>query len=220
MDDAAQRGAGEMEVTPEEARFLRGFFRRQFLPWAAGLVVISVTLSLALGDEDAVEVEVRTSSAVAQLRSENQKLVAEIEQISARLEAGLAARESESGNDLERRVEDAKHSVRMIEARITARLERRLDALEAKRANSQVAEAMAPAPLPRPVTGAPPPDASAWDVSQILDRLYAVEMAQQGGGSGTAAPARLGALEQRVARLESARAGSSLPADLAPPSSF
>jgi len=209
-----------MEVTPEEARFLRGFFRRQFLPWAAGLVVISVTLSLAFGDEDAVEVEARTSSAVAQLRSENQKLVAEIERISARVEAGLAARESESGNDLERRVEDAKHSVRMIESRITARLERRLDALEAKSASSQVAGTTAPTRLPRPVTGAPPPDASAWDVSQILDRLYAVEMAQQEGGSGAAAPARLGALEQRVARLESSSAGSQLPAELAPPSSF
>lgn len=209
-----------MEVTPEEARFLRGFFRRQLLPWAVGLVVISVTLSLALGDEDAVEVEARTSSAVAQLRSENQKLVAELERISARVETGLVARENESGNDLERRVEDAKHSVRMIESRITARLERRLDALEAKSANSQVAGTMAPTPLPRRATGAPPPDASAWDVSQILDRLYAVEMAQQEGGSGTPAPARLGALEQRVARLESSRAGSTLPADLAPPSSF
>ena len=216
MDDAAQGGGGELEVTPEEARFLRGFFRRQLRPWAVGLVALSVTLSLALGDEDAAEVEVRTSSAVAQLRSENQKLVAEIERISARLETGLAARESESGNDLERRVEDAKHSVRMIEARITARLERRLDSLEAKTAGGQVHGPMAAAPLPRPGTGAPPPDASAWDVSQILDRLYALEMSQQEVGSQARPSGRLGALEQRVARLEDSRVGQALPADMAP----
>ncbi|MGI9590489.1 MAG: hypothetical protein ACR2P8_03900 [Myxococcota bacterium] len=212
MDDAAHTGGGEMEVTPEEARFLRRFFRRQFLPWAAALLVFSVASTVLLGGGDAVEVEARTSAAVAQLRSENQKLTAELEMISTRLEAGLARRESSAGNDLERRVEDAKRNVRMIEARIAARLERRLDSLEARGSAAPSQATMAPRTTG---AGAPPPDASAWDVSQILDRLYAVEMAQQEGGgpSGT----RLRALEERVARLEVGDAGSTLPAELAPP---
>jgi len=209
-----------MDVTPEEARFLRRFFRRQFVPWAAALVVISVTISLLLGDEDAVEVEARTSAAVAQLRSENQKLVAEIEQLSARVESGMAAREDDSGNDLERRVEDARRNVRMIESRISARLERRLDALEAQGGQGAAMPPAAMAPARVPAAGAPPPDASAWDVSQILNRLYAVEMAQQEGGGSGRESARVRALEERVARLEARGAGATLPAELAPPPSL
>jgi predicted RND superfamily exporter protein len=217
MDDAALRGAGEMEVTAEEDRFLRRFFRRQLMPWAAALVVISVTLSLMLGDEDAVEVEARTSAAVAQLRSENQRLAAELEQLDARLAKGLSARESTSGNELERRIEDAKHNVRMIESRVTAKLERRLDSLEAQLGQGGAPASIASAPRPRPSAGAPPPDASAWDVSQILDRLYAVEMAQQEGGAGATDGRRLGEIEERIARLETSSSGLALPANLAPP---
>jgi cell division protein FtsB len=194
-----------MEVTPEEARFLRGFFRRQIMPWAVALLVISVTTSLLLGDTDTAEVEVRTSAAVAQLRSENQKLAAEIERLTSRLETGLAQAESEAGNDLERRLEDAKHNIRVIEARVTAKLERRIDAIEAQVGQGgagRVATLTQPGPAN---AAAPPPDASAWDVSQILDRLYAVEMAQQEAGSGSPANGgRLRSLEERVSRLEAA----------------
>ena len=213
MDDATHTGGGEMEVTPEEARFLRRFFRRQLLPWAAALVVVSIASALLLGGGDASQVEARASAAVAQLRAENQKLTAELEQLSTQVAAGVAMRESAAGNDLERRVEDAKRNVRMIESRITARLERRLDALEAASSAAPSQAAMAPR---TGGAGAPPPDASAWDVSQILDRLYAVEMAQQEGGGGPEG-SRLRALEERVARLEASTPGSTLPAELAPP---
>jgi DNA-binding protein H-NS len=206
-----------MEVTPEEARFLRRFFLRQFVPWAAALVVISVSASLLLGDEDASEVEARTSAAVAQLRSENQKLVEQLAGLGEQVDARLAARENDDGNDLERRIEDAKHNVRMIESRISAKLERRLDALEARASAGPAAGPASLAAAPRPAAGAPPPDASAWDVSQILDRLYAVEMAQQDGGASPRDAARMRALEERVARLEAGGSNAGFPAELAPP---
>jgi hypothetical protein len=87
------------------------------------------------------------------------------------MDAGLSAQDH-GANELERQVEDAKRSVRMIEARVIATTERRLDALE-----SQLA---ANAPSPAQATPAdPPPEAAAWDVSAILDRLYALEMSQE-----------------------------------------
>jgi hypothetical protein len=54
-------------------------------------------------------------------------------------------------------------------------------------------------------------------VSQILDRLYAVEMAQQEGGAGATDGRRLGEIEERIARLETSSSGLALPANLAPP---
>lgn len=209
MDDAPQAVAGEIEVSPEEKRFLARFFRRQILPWAGALLVISAAISLGFGGDDTREAEARTSSAVAQLRAENQKLRDEIERLSARVEADVSAKDSSSGNELERRIEDAKHNVRMIEARITAKLERRLDGLEA-----QLTDGVAAAPVSAGGSGvAPPPDASAWDVSQILDRLYAVEMSQQKRGTSAPNTAQLRALEARLSRLETP---STPPAELAP----
>jgi hypothetical protein len=83
----------------------------------------------------------------------------------------------------------------MIESRITAALERRIDALEVQ------------ASAPSESRGeAPPADVAAWDVSAILDRLYALEMRDAGGVSEH----RVSVLEERVAGLETSR--GSLPA--------
>jgi hypothetical protein len=115
-------------------------------------------------------------------------------------------------DELERRVEDAMQSVRMIESRVTAELDSRLDALEA------LSEGGALAAAPAPAVGPPSADASAWDVSTVLDRLYALEMRQEKDGlareaSERAGSARLDGLERRLAQIE----GQGDPAPAAPP---
>jgi small-conductance mechanosensitive channel len=163
---------GEMEVTPEEERFLKRFFRRQLLPYFAVLLVISLTSAWWPSEEEAAgALEARTSAALAQLRTENQRLRVALAALSERMDAGLSAQDH-GANELERQVEEAKRSVRMIEAQVIAATERRLDALE-----SQLA-ANAPSPAQAAPAG-PPPEAAAWDVSAILDRLYALEMRQE-----------------------------------------
>ncbi len=192
--------AEQMQVTPEEERFLKRFFRRQLLPYFAVLLAISVTSAWWPSDEEeAGALEARTSAALAQLRTENQRLRAALEALSERMDAGLSAQDH-GANELERQVEDAKRSVRMIEARVIAATERRLDALESRLA------AGAPKPsLTAPV--GPPPEAAAWDVSAILDRLYALEMRQEREAATQESDqlsraAQLAQLAVRIARLE------------------
>lgn len=172
-------------VSPEEKRFLAGFFRRQMLPWAAVLLVIPAAASWWLGGDDGSAREARTAAALAQVRTENQALRADLADLVARVDSGRVS--DRGGNELERRVEDAKQSVRMIEARVTAELDRRIDVLEARAASPSASG-----------ESGPPPDAAAWDVSAILDRLYALEMRDGVGVS----EARVVTLEGRVARLE------------------
>lgn len=186
----ATPGPEPIVVSPEEERFLERFFRRQMLPWAFVLLVIPVTAAWWLADDDGGAREARTSAGLAQVRTENQKLRAELVALTGRVDAGLSS--DHGADELDRRVADAKQSVRMIEARVTAALERRLDALEASVVHGAALPASGPA--------APPPDAAAWDVSAILDRLYALEM--RNGQS--ASEQRLAGIEQRVAHLESA----------------
>ncbi len=180
-------------VSPEEERFLAHFFRRQMLPWAGVLLVIPVTAIWWLAGDDGGAREARTAAAVAQVRTENQALRAQLAVLTEAFEAGRSS--GRGGDELERRVEDAKQSVRMIEARVTAALERRINALEAQASA-----------LPDSGQVAPPPDAAAWDVSAILDRLYALEMRN----GGRVSDHRVSVLEERIARLEAPTA--SLPA--------
>jgi small-conductance mechanosensitive channel len=206
------RGA-EMEVTPEEKRFLKRFFRRQLLPYFAVLLVISVTSAWwPSEEEEAGALEARTSAALAQLRTENQRLKAALETLSERMDTGLSA-EDNGANELERQVEDAKRSVRMIEARVIAATERRLDTLESQLATG------APEPS-RAAPSNPPPEAAAWDVSAILDRLYALEVRQEREAvtqetDQRSRAAQLAQLVARIARLE--RDQDSLPASPAAP---
>lgn len=179
-----------IEVSPEEARFLAHFFRRQILPWAAGLLLFPLAVSWWFGGDDGSAREARTAAALAQVRTENQALRADLAALMARSDSGQVS--GAGANELERRVEDAKQSVRMIEARVTAELDRRIDALEARGLSPAAAS-----------ESGPPPDAAAWDVSAILDRLYALEMRDGVGVSET----RVATLEGRVARLE----GSGMP---------
>ena len=213
MAEETDPRGGEIEVTPEEERFLKRFFRRQLLPYFAVLLVISVTsVWWPSEEEEAGALEARTSAALAQLRTENQRLKVTLAALSERMDAGLSVQDH-GANELERRVEDAKRSVRMIEARVIAATERRLDALE-----SQLA-AGAPEPSQAAPAG-PPPEAAAWDVSAILDRLYALEVRQEREAATretdqSSRAAQLAQLVARIARLE--RDQVSLPASPAAP---
>ena len=199
---------GEIEVTPEEKRFLKRFFRRQLLPYLAILLLILATSAWwPSGEEATGALEARTSAALAQLRTENQRLRAELAALSERMDAGLSAQD-DGANELERRVEDAKRSVRMIEARVIAATERRLDALEIQLAGG------GPSPA-GPALAGPPPEAAAWDVSAILDRLYALEVRQEQEVASRetdqrSRAAQLAQIAARVARLE--RSEAPLPA--------
>ena len=214
MADQIDPRGGEIEVSPEEKRFLKRFFRRQALPWFALAVVIALTSAWTArdGGDDGAR-EARMAAAVAQLRSENDQLREQLVALSQRMDSGLARRDG-GADELERRVEDAKRSVRAIESRVTAALDRRLDALE-----SQVVSGAAPRRTAQLPVGEPPPGASAWDVSAILDRLYALEGRQdevsrvleaEGHSRGT----RLARLEERISQLE--RGAATLPAARAP----
>jgi small-conductance mechanosensitive channel len=213
MAEGIDPRGGEIEVTPEEERFLKRFFRRQLLPYFAVLLVISVTAAWwPDGEQEAGALEARTSAALAQLRTENQRLRAALAALSERMDAGLSGQDR-GANELERRVEDAKRSVRMIEAQVLAATERRLDALE-----SQLG-AGAPGPS-RAAPAVPPPEAAAWDVSAILDRLYALEVRQEREAASReteqrSRAARLAQLAGRIARLEGGE--PPLPASLAEP---
>ncbi|MBW2267690.1 MAG: hypothetical protein JRH16_03860 [Deltaproteobacteria bacterium] len=203
-DSIDPQGAG-IEVSPEEKRFLRGFVRRQLVPWTLMLLAVGALGVGWRGGGDASDLEARTAAALAQVRNENQKLRAEL--VSLRSEMAGASASHSGGDELERRVEDAKANVRMIESRISAALERRINALEAGLARGATASASAEA--------GPPPEAAAWDVSAILDRLYALEM-REGQSGSAASDTRVAAVERRLIQLEAATQGVPLPAAPAP----
>lgn len=201
MSESTDPQGGGIEVSPEEVRFLRGFVRRQLVPWTIVVVAIAIGAAWSSRGGDSSDLEARTAAGLAQVRSENQKLRAELD--SLRVEIAANPGTTPVGDELERRVENAKANVRMIEARITAALERRINALESRVSTGATAAA-------GPASG-PPPDAAAWDVSAILDRLYALEMREGGGDSG-ATDGRIAQLERRVIQLEAAAQGVPIPA--------
>lgn len=192
MSEGTGPQGGEIEVTPEEERFLKRFFRRQVLPWFVLTAVIAVTSAWGLRSEGRDDtLEVRTTAAMAQLRADNERLGKQV----AALQERVDARPRSSGTDqLEESVENARRDVRMIEARVTAALDRRLDVIETRLGSLPQASAGDGAGLPS--------DASAWDVSSILERLYALEMRDGASGAGADATSRLADLERRLARIE------------------
>lgn len=200
MGDATDPRGGEVEITPEEERFLKRFFRRQALPFVLLLAAISVagavTAVVAAARHPHAEggeaLEARTAAALAQLRGENDKLRQRIDV----LEQGIAHRTGGvAPADLDRRMDDTQNGLHELEERVAGTLERRLDALEARLTDEGA----------RPSGAGTPSDVSASNASAILDRIYALERRQEQGGAarlGEASDGALSGLEQRVARLE------------------
>jgi hypothetical protein len=202
---AEEPQGAELEVSPEEERFLRRFFRRELRPYLLLMAVIAVTAMWwwpAGGDTARVQANAAKISGV---RAEGERLRAEVAALAARLETKLTSSDR-GGDELERRVRDARHSVRMIESRITAALDRRLDDLESRVAKSGAS---------RTSFGAPPPEAASWDVGAILDRLYNLEMRQENEKRSDVR--RIARLEERLLRLEGQLGMGSIPAAPADP---
>ncbi len=205
MSDVTDSQGGEIEVTPEEERFLRRFFRRQALPYVALLGVMLITAVIWTDDDGGGEREARIAAAVAQIRAENQQFARQLAVVTEQVDH--AGNTDSGANELERRVEDARRNVRMIEARVTASLERRLDSLETQLA---ARDSLAALPGASVAVGSPPLDAAAWDVSSLLNRLVALEMSQQQAGTDPVVAGRMARLEERLGRLEQAASVASL----------
>ena len=202
---AGESQAAELEVTAEEERFLKRFFRRQVRPYLLLVLVIAVTAVwwLPSGNEN-VRAKANAEK-ITSLRAQGDQLRAEVAALARRVETQVAS--SDRGTDeLERRVRDARRSVRMIESRVTAALDRRIDELESRVAKSGTSRAS---------FGAPPPEAATWDVGAILDRLYNLELRQENEQRSDVT--RIARLEERLSHLEASLGMGSTPAAVADP---
>ena len=156
----AEAGRGEeMEVTPEEARFLHRFVRRTVLPWIAGVGAIA---ALALG------VALSSSSPIAPIAAgtaapgeEHEAARDELRQELASLREELAALRASAGRTAHPGVDDGK--------RIRDDLEPRLAKLEA---------AFSKRAPPAPGQASSPAESSPSDLVTIRDRLYNLETRQ------------------------------------------
>ncbi len=103
----------EMQVTPEEARFLRRFFRVQALPWMLALSIVAIaTARWAVPAADpALERQVADANAVMEaVRAENAALRTELDAVGQRIQA-----------DVDRRLAAVEGRVAAVEKRPSAR---------------------------------------------------------------------------------------------------
>jgi hypothetical protein len=85
----------EMQVTQEEARFLRRFFRRQALPWMVALAVVAVVAArwAVPAADPGLELRVAESQALMEaIRAENAALRTELDAVSQRIQAAVDRR--------------------------------------------------------------------------------------------------------------------------------
>jgi hypothetical protein len=85
----------EMQVTREEARFLRRFFRRQALPWmlALGAVAIVAARWAVPAADPGLELRVAESQAVMEaIRAENAALRTELDSVGQRIQGAVERR--------------------------------------------------------------------------------------------------------------------------------
>ena len=85
----------EMQVTQEEARFLRRFFRRQALPWMLGLALAAIAAARWAVPAADPQIEQRlaaSAAAIEMLQAENAALRTQVEAIGQRAQSGLDRR--------------------------------------------------------------------------------------------------------------------------------
>jgi chromosome segregation ATPase len=121
----AEAESQDLELTPQEVRILRNFFRRHALPYVAGFGAVAVAcLALALlrGSPSPAPPEAAAESArqgaemaeIAEARAEIERLLAELAEARGRAEAGAA----EAGQELSRRSAAAADAVAALEKRL------------------------------------------------------------------------------------------------------
>jgi hypothetical protein len=79
----------EMQVTPEEARFLRRFFRRQALPWLLGMVVAAIVAArwaVPAADPGIEQRLAESTAAIEALRAENAALRTQLDALGQRVQ--------------------------------------------------------------------------------------------------------------------------------------
>lgn len=204
------------QITPEEDRFLRAFFRRQAVRYLLVLAALALPVGWGVwprgGDSAAPDPE--RQAELASLRVENEQLRGRLGELSERV-AALASKP------------DPAEPMDQLEERVAGAL-RRLDRVEDR------------------LGSAPPGAGAAFDASAALERLYNLEARQQGeeksreafeksvlnrlyaveNGRDNLARAststqqsvlgRLDALEQRAHALERGMVGPAVPAAPAP----
>jgi hypothetical protein len=93
----------QIQVSPEEYRFLRRFFRRQVLPWVVGLALVAITAARLAVPEAAPGAALRIDEAlarVAALEAENAALRTQVEGMGQRMPSGLERRIAAAENRL------------------------------------------------------------------------------------------------------------------------
>jgi len=159
-------GQAEMQVTREEARFLRRFFRRQALPWimVLGVGAIGAARWAVPAADPGVEARLaEASAAITALRAENAALRTELEAMGQRVapaidrrlqafEARIAAVETKRGGARDDsamaevvRLEEQLASTTSAHDTITRSNLARLKDLEARMANLEGGSASLPA---------------------------------------------------------------------------
>lgn len=147
MSDHDPQGGG-FEITPEEDRFLRAFFRRhagRYLLLVGVLAVAAVGVALRLGDDGSDAESARAE--LASLREQNQQLRRDLDALGERV-ASQDAQAQQMAN-LETRVAGALRRLERVESRVE------------EGPGPEAADASA-----------------SWDVSSILERLYNLELRQ------------------------------------------
>ena len=172
---------GDFQITPQEDRFLRAFFHRLARRYLVlGAVALALVLALALSLSGGGSDADETRQNLVALRAEAETLQAEIAALGERMGA----------------VEQPVGQLAGLEKRVATAL-RRLEKMESR--VEQVARS----------GGAAPSGPASWDVSAILERLYAVEMRQE-------TQERENAAFEREVRQQLGSAPAALPAAPAP----
>ncbi len=127
MADPGEASTGEIQVSPEEVRFLRGFFRRHALPYLLlGAVALAAALALVAGRdvpqpgpgaprESAAPVD---TAALQELRAESVRLRGELAELRRWFEAEMARPVARGVTAVERRVGAALERLEKLEARV------------------------------------------------------------------------------------------------------
>jgi hypothetical protein len=85
----------EMKVTPEEARFLRRFFRRQALPWMLALgavAIVAARWAVPAADPGLERRVAETNAVMLAIRAENAALRTELDAVGQRIQAAVDSR--------------------------------------------------------------------------------------------------------------------------------